>query len=109
MASMMKVPTIGGLVLMAAMHGCTGSSGQSNAEISQPGGSDELQQCDAIPVQRWVGRKITATTEAVILKDSGADVTRLIRPGEAITMDYQTDRINLELDQRGYLARIYCG
>lgn len=109
MASMINVRIIGVLVLMTAMHGCTGSRGQSNAEISQPGGSDELQQCDAIPVQRWVGREITATTEAEILKDSGADVTRLIRPGEAITMDYRTDRINLELDQRGYLARAYCG
>lgn len=109
MARIINVRIIGMLVLMTVIHGCAGSSGQSTAETGQQGGSDALQRCDATPVQRWVGREMTATAEAEILKASRAEVARLVRPGEAVTMDYRADRINLELDQSGSLVRAYCG
>ena len=109
MANILKVRIIGVLVSMTAIYGCSGNSAHSSAEIGQPREPDKLMQCNVVLVHRWIGHEVTAKTETEILKDSGADVARLIRPGEAITMDYRTDRINLELNQRGYLVRAYCG
>ncbi|MFN3619536.1 I78 family peptidase inhibitor [Sphingorhabdus sp.] len=110
MSKMMKVRNlIGLLVLLTVIHGCASHSVQSSAAMSQPLSSNEMRQCDGIPVQRWVGRDIDDPAKTEILKVSGADVARLIHSGEAITMDYRTDRINLELDERGYLVRAYCG
>lgn len=106
---MIKVQLIGGLVLMTAIQGCSGGGGKPSTVVSHARAVDELRQCDAGPVQRWVGREMSATIEAEALSASGADVVRWIRPGEAITMDYQTDRINLEVDRRGRIVRVHCG
>lgn len=38
-----------------------------------------------------------------------ADGTRIIPPGTAVTMDYRSDRLNVETDEGGTITRIYCG
>ena len=34
---------------------------------------------------------------------------RVIRPGQAVTMDYSAQRMNVDLDSSDVIARIYCG
>ena len=34
---------------------------------------------------------------------------RIIEPGDAITMDHNPARLNVVLDARGRVARVYCG
>jgi hypothetical protein len=34
---------------------------------------------------------------------------RVIRPGQAITMDYSPARLNFDLDAQGRIVRIWCG
>lgn len=40
---------------------------------------------------------------------AGPGVRRLIRPGQPITQDMRRDRVNLDLDDGGYVTRIWCG
>ncbi len=35
--------------------------------------------------------------------------TRIIRPGMAVTMDYDPARLNFEIDRRNRIIRIWCG
>ena len=34
---------------------------------------------------------------------------RVIEPGSAITMDYNAERLNIDLDESGNIARVWCG
>jgi hypothetical protein len=34
---------------------------------------------------------------------------RVIRPNQPVTMDYRADRLNLELDARDRIIRVFCG
>ncbi len=34
---------------------------------------------------------------------------RVIRPGQAVTMDYSTDRVNIEVDEANRIRRVYIG
>ncbi|MCK0125967.1 I78 family peptidase inhibitor [Gelidibacter sp. F2691] len=34
---------------------------------------------------------------------------RLVRPGMAYTQDYQLDRLNISIDEKGLIDRIWCG
>ena len=34
---------------------------------------------------------------------------RIVRPGDAVTMDFNPNRINFELDDAGRVARVTCG
>lgn len=69
----------------------------------------EIDACVPDAVQEWRGRPFTAVDEKVLLQKSGAATLRLVRPGEAITMDYQTDRLTVELDEAGVILVLRCG
>ena len=60
--------------------------------------------CGAAERQRLVGAPATALERELILGQ-----VRVIRPGDAVTMDFSPQRINFEIDAMGRIARIYCG
>ena len=66
-------------------------------------------ECDAAPAQGLVGQMATAELGAEALRVSGARTLRWIQPGQAVTMDYRTDRLNIKLDARNRVEAITCG
>lgn len=65
--------------------------------------------CGAERVQDRIGRHYDEALGESIHRDSGAADLRVIRPGHAYTMEYQSDRINVHLDQSGTITEIDCG
>ena len=53
--------------------------------------------------------RLSASMEERLLAGSGTRVLRIIRPGQPISLDYRSDRLNAELDATGTIRRIYCG
>lgn len=70
---------------------------------------EEIGACVPDAVQDWRGRRFTAPAEKTLLEKSGAATLRLVRPGEAITMDYQTNRLTVELDEADVILSLRCG
>lgn len=66
-------------------------------------------ECNAAAAQPLTGQQATTELGAQALRHTGARTLRWIRPGDAVTMDYRTDRLNIELDERGRIARFTCG
>lgn len=62
--------------------------------------------CNASQFQHLVGRDEAAVAEAGI---EPGQKTRIFGPGDMLTMDYRSDRINVELDAVGEVVRVYCG
>ena len=71
---------------------------------------DMAAQCNAAAAQSFVGKEATEATVADAQRAAGAkgDV-RVIKPGQAVTMDYRADRLNVEVDARNAIVRITCG
>ncbi|AOB30917.1 hypothetical protein AKI39_09780 [Bordetella sp. H567] len=65
--------------------------------------------CDAQPVQNMIGTKLTSSVESQIKQASSSSKTRVLKPGEVMTMEYDPQRINLILDQQGALTALRCG
>lgn len=65
-------------------------------------------QCRPDAVQRLIGRAQSKETGELALRLSGANELRWIAPGDSISMDYATDRINLETDGQR-VVRAFCG
>lgn len=66
-------------------------------------------QCNADRVQPLVGREATPDVLDRAKTRSGARSVRVIKPGQAVTMDFRSDRLNLELDDVNTIKAARCG
>ena len=65
--------------------------------------------CNADKAQSFVGQQGTVEIAAQARDAAGAATIRWLRPGMAVTMDYRTDRLNIELDAGDKIVSIRCG
>lgn len=72
-------------------------------------GSGNGRRCNAEALASLVSRAGTAELGAEAQRRSNARALRWIRPGDAVTMDYREDRLNIELDAEGKVTRLNCG
>ncbi|MEZ5753825.1 MAG: I78 family peptidase inhibitor [Paracoccaceae bacterium] len=63
-----------------------------------------MNQCGALDLQYLLGAP-ARDLEAMRFNKP----VRVIRPGMAVTMDYNPDRLNFEVDRAGRIARVTCG
>ncbi len=60
--------------------------------------------CGAAGIQGMVGQPVSALGGM-----SFPGPVRVIRPGDAVTMDFIPNRLNVELDARERITRLFCG
>jgi len=70
---------------------------------------EEADPCGAGRVQEMVGRHFDESMRASLRQASGAGSLRVMRPGEAHTLDYRAERLNVRLDDRGRITALDCG
>ena len=98
------------LALGAAVTGCTGYGQTSAAPAgSAPAASPPGSVCNAQPAQFAVGQNSTASVVESARQRSGAQTARILRPGQIITKEYDTQRLNLEVDGNGRIIAVKCG
>jgi hypothetical protein len=66
-------------------------------------------ECNAAQAQFAVGRTLDDNLRAQVLSSTGARTVRVYRTGDAITMDFSAQRLNLELDAAGKVVKASCG
>ena len=66
-------------------------------------------QCDASNASWAIGQSPTAETVERIRVDTHARVTRVIRPGQAVTMDFSGERVNVNVNEREAIVGVTCG
>lgn len=65
--------------------------------------------CSADKTKVLVGRPATQELGSEALALSGARSIRWIGHGQAVTMDYREDRLNISLDAANTVERVSCG
>jgi hypothetical protein len=91
----MRSPALG---LLLALAGCAGTMPPAGAKV-----------CDAAKVQRFLGRQHDPALVARIAALANAATSRVVRPGERVTMDYRSDRLNVSLAGDGRIGKLTCG
>lgn len=71
-----------------------------------PGGTF---QCVAEAGAWAVGQPVSDALVAKVTADTHSRTARVVRPGEAVTMDYRGDRVNVMLDLNNRVDRVTCG
>ncbi|MGJ7462033.1 I78 family peptidase inhibitor [Halomonas sp. MA07-2] len=101
------LPTVVAGLMLA---GCAGMTSPPAHESAPPPPRVETRgECGAVQVQDRVGREYSAALGEAIHAESGAAAMRVVRPGEAVTLDYRPDRLNVRLDEGDVITEIGCG
>jgi hypothetical protein len=66
-------------------------------------------QCDASGASWAIGQSPTAEILERIRVDAHARVTRVIRPGQAVTMEFSGERVNINVNEREAIVGVTCG
>ncbi|QKS00760.1 hypothetical protein F9288_14850 [Sphingomonas sp. CL5.1] len=67
------------------------------------------RQCRAEPAQRFVGMPFTPQLQRRAQRVSGSRIVRVLYPGQAATMDYRVERLNIMIGERNIVRSISCG
>ena len=95
-----------GAILVAAALPFAIACATVPADVENP---EAAGPCDSSSLGDLVGRMPTQELGAEALRRSGARALRWIRPGDAVTMDYRPDRLNVRLDARHRVEGFSCG
>jgi hypothetical protein len=87
-----------GLLVLAGLAACA-NSGERYPE----------PRCRAAGAQAQLGETLDDRVTDEARWASGAMRTRVIRPGQAVTMDADPQRLNIEVDETGRVRRLRCG
>lgn len=74
-----------------------------------PGIPPSPSMCNVEAVKTFVGQSATADAVAAARRAAGAELVRVIKPGQAVTMDFRVERLNLYLNDAGAVERVSCG
>lgn len=66
-------------------------------------------QCDASKLGDLIGKTATSAVGADARQRSMSRTVRVIKPGMAVTMDYRTDRLNIDVTDRNVVTATRCG
>lgn len=66
-------------------------------------------RCQAEGARFAVGQPVTPQLEAAARFRGTADSVRVLKPGQAVTMEINEGRLNLDVDTRGRVTDVRCG
>ncbi len=113
---------LGALSLVLALAACKGPAPEEQDEAL-----DQAQQaaqaaastaeatppppasCDASQVQGLVGQAWSEAVQSQAKDDAGASTVRMLKPNQAVTMEFIGERLNIETDEKGTITGLRCG
>lgn len=88
------------------------ASEQATAPTDEAGKATEappIGNCDATQVQSLVGQPYTDALGTQAQQDAAARTLRVLRPGDMTTMEFQGERLNVEVDEKNVVSGVRCG
>lgn len=84
-------------------------AGCSSADKSEPAPAANGQGCNDSAVQDLVGQTASPALLEEARRRAGAQTARVIGPQDSVTLDYDSKRLNLDIDERLVIRQIHCG
>lgn len=65
--------------------------------------------CNAQAGRYAIGKPATQAIQSELITKTLAKTLRVVRPGEASTMEFSSQRLNLDVDGTGHITGVRCG
>ncbi len=108
-------------LLMACLLGCASApESRQGASVSTPSAAQQdeagapaldpfKRHCHEARVSWALGEIASEELQERARVDAGAAVVRVVREGDAVTMDFHPARLNIEIDHTSRVRRLSCG
>ncbi len=103
----MKLKIILGSLTASALVACT-TPAPPPATGTAPA-APSAGVCDAQGAQFAVGKTAGAGVVEEARQRSGSYMARVLRPGQVVTMEFNAQRLNLDINAAGVVTRVRCG
>jgi hypothetical protein len=103
-----KLASLGTLLAVATLAGCstaTTESATDSATTTDTGHS----RCEAKAAEFTIGKPASPDLLEQARKRAGAQNARFLLPTDMVTLEYRSDRLNLNTDANRIVTRVNCG
>lgn len=103
----MALKIVLGAVAASLLAACTTPAPTPATDTAPPGPSAGV--CNAQGAQFAVGKTAGASVVEEARQRSGAYMARVLRPNQVVTMEFNAQRLNLDVDGAAVVTRVRCG
>ncbi|WQG57340.1 I78 family peptidase inhibitor [Pseudomonas sp. RTB3] len=103
-----KLASFGSLLAALALAGCStpgASEPGKDAAVADSGHT----RCESKAAEFAVGQKASPQLLDQARTRAGAQNARVLKPSDMVTLEYRSDRLNLNADDRSIITRVNCG
>ena len=97
------------LALLHFLAGCAAPGGAPSTGTSPMAPPPPGTVCNAQFAQFAIGKTPGASVVEEARQRSGSYMARVLRPGQVVTMEFNAQRLNLDLDAAGVIRAVRCG
>ncbi|OPB00964.1 hypothetical protein BFW87_00750 [Pseudomonas fluorescens] len=103
-----KLASFGTLLAALALAGCStpGASVPAKDAVVTEAGSG---RCESKAAEFAVGQTASPQLLEQARTRSGAQNARILKPNDMVTLEYRSDRLNLNTDDKLVITRVNCG
>ncbi|MFY0727987.1 I78 family peptidase inhibitor [Pseudomonas sp. NFX15] len=103
-----KLASLGTLLAVATLAGCsTASTESASAEVATT--DTGHSRCEAKAADFALGKQASAQLLEQARTRAGAQSARFLLPTDMVTLEYRSDRLNLNTDANKVVTRVNCG
>ncbi|MBC3482741.1 hypothetical protein HU761_19140 [Pseudomonas sp. SWRI59] len=95
------------LAMAAVLAGCSTGGNSGGGAPAAPAGNDG--RCEASGADFAIGKPGSAELLEQARKASGSQMARILKPHDVVTLEYRSERLNLNVDEQGVVTRVNCG
>ncbi|MCO7573880.1 MULTISPECIES: I78 family peptidase inhibitor [Pseudomonas] len=100
-----KLASFGTLLAAVVLSGCS-TAGSTKEPVASESGHT---RCEASAAEFAIGKKASPELLEQARSRSGAQYARFLKPNDMITLEYRSDRLNLNTDAGLVVTRVNCG
>ncbi|RUR53503.1 I78 family peptidase inhibitor [Vreelandella populi] len=96
---------------MTLLSACATGSGTQNQAADEPEDAQSIpmDSCDTAAISYAIGETFDEANVPQLQSESQSRQVRVLRPGDAATMDHRPDRLNIHIDSSENIEALRCG
>jgi len=100
-----KLASLSTLLAAVVLSGCSSTSESTPDPVAETGHS----RCEAKAAEFAIGKQASPQLLEQARTRAGAQNARILKPNDMVTLEYRSDRLNLNTDANLVVNRVNCG